>query len=33
MNISGVTLRKPTDIDGLSVHQLITQTPELDSNS
>ena len=33
MNISGVTLRKPTDIDGLSVHQLITQTPELDGNS
>ena len=33
MNILGVILRKPTAQDGLSVHQLITQTPELDSNS
>lgn len=33
MNISGVVLRRPTAEDGLSVHQLITQTPELDSNS
>ncbi|MGB0465899.1 MAG: diaminobutyrate acetyltransferase [Pontibacterium sp.] len=33
MNISGVILRKPTATDGLSVHQLITRTPELDGNS
>ena len=33
MNTSGVILRKPTAEDGLSVHQLITRTPELDSNS
>ncbi|WP_019620317.1 diaminobutyrate acetyltransferase [Amphritea japonica] len=33
MNTSGVVLRKPIDEDGQSVHQLITQTPELDSNS
>ena len=33
MNTLGVILRKPTAEDGQSVHQLITQTPELDSNS
>ena len=33
MDISGVILRKPTAEDGQSVHQLITRTPELDSNS
>ncbi|WP_201347081.1 diaminobutyrate acetyltransferase [Neptunomonas japonica] len=33
MDFSGVTLRKPTAEDGTSVHQLITRTPELDSNS
>ena len=33
MNISGMILRKPTKEDGHSVHLLITQTPELDSNS
>lgn len=33
MDISGVVLRRPTAEDGLSVHQLITRTPELDSNS
>lgn len=33
MNISGVILRKPTAEDGQLVHQLITRTPELDSNS
>ena len=33
MNTSGVILRKPIAEDGYLVHQLITQTPELDSNS
>ena len=33
MDFSGVILRKPTAEDGTSVHQLITRTPELDSNS
>ena len=33
MNTLGVILRKPTAKDGQSVHQLISRTPELDSNS
>jgi L-2,4-diaminobutyric acid acetyltransferase len=33
MDFSGVILRKPLAEDGTSVHQLITQIPELDSNS
>lgn len=33
MDFSSVILRKPTAEDGTSVHQLITRTPELDSNS
>ncbi|WP_293268239.1 diaminobutyrate acetyltransferase [Neptunomonas sp.] len=33
MDFLGVILRKPTAEDGTSVHQLITETPELDSNS
>ncbi|WP_028469105.1 diaminobutyrate acetyltransferase [Neptunomonas japonica] len=33
MDFSSVILRQPTAEDGASVHQLITRTPELDSNS